>query len=54
MGSQPSGLGAEAGWDQEDLGKGSLCFLAPGQRALGTVWVSVVLFCVGKWILGAS
>lgn len=54
VGSQPGGLGAEAGWDQEDPGRVSLCFLATGQRALGTVWGSMVLFFVGKWILGAS
>ena len=54
VGLQPGGLGAEAGWDQEDPGRVSLCFLATGQRALGTVWGSMVLFFVGKWILGAS
>ena len=51
---QPNGLGAGAGGDQEDPARVSLCFLAAGQRALGTVWGFVVLFFVGKWILGAS
>lgn len=54
VGSQPSGLGAEAVGTRRTPGRVSLCFLAARQRALGTVWGSMVLFFVGKWILGAS
>lgn len=51
--------GSLVAWEQRQAGtrrtQGEcLCFLATGQRALGPVWGSMVLFFVGKWILGAS
>lgn len=54
MGSQPRGLGAGPGGDQEDPARVSLYFLAAGKRALGTVWSFMALFFVGNWIPGAS